>query len=403
MKIAHFTSGFPVLSETFVRDEIQAFSDAGVENVVVSLRPRKNVEKNEIEFLDPNSCRYPVIHPEVSIKSAIGWNHGLPPWNPASTLSRERIRNLYLKSILPSAIEALKKGGVNHCHAHFAHYPATLAWMCARSLKVGFTFNAHSYDLYNYHSFLREKILDADRVFPISNRNGEFMKAAAGLDSVGLEKIETFRCGIDLSRYPLHDHDPNRNRAPLIVAVGRLVDTKGFATLVEAIPIVLEPFPETRVEIVGEGPERARLLRLMDRLGLGDRVLLRGALDRESTRQLQSNATVIVQPCCEGKDGLDGIPVVLMEAMALGIPVVSTDFAAIPELIEDGVSGLLVPPRDPRSLAEAILSILHQRIDLTKLVRVARRRIEESYDGPKNYREKARRILDACGSAPPPG
>ena len=386
MRIAHFVSGFPVLSETFVRDEISAFHELGFSNRVVSLRPRPerlpSPAQPEIDT---------VVYPRVSLPLLPRGCRFGPPLLEVFAFPGERWRNLLLKMIAPQVIQDLQAWGVKHCHAHFAHYPATLAWICSQVLGVTFSFNAHSYDLFHYRSFLRQKVESAKAVFPISDHNREWLLRISDLPEEEMHRVRTLHCGIDLSQYPyrykpLHRSPPE----PILVGVGRLVDTKGFETLLRAFPLVLEKFPQARLEVIGEGPERENLTRQAQGLGISNRVSLLGALDRETTKEKQRQATLVVQPCQEGNNGLDGIPVVLMEAMALGTPVVSTEFAAIPELIESGVSGILVPPKDPVRLSQAILSVLEGEIPLEQMCLHARKTIEDHFDGPKNYHLKAR-------------
>jgi glycosyltransferase involved in cell wall biosynthesis len=170
------------------------------------------------------------------------------------------------------------------------------------------------------------------------------------------------------------------------------VDTKGFDTFIQAIQQLGERGLQIQAEIVGEGPERENLEGLIHRSGLQDRVKLTGALSHAQTLEKQREADVAVQPCGPGKNGLDGIPVVLMEAMALGVPVVSTRFAGIPELIETDQNGLLVPPGDPTALAEAVSSLLSSPEDARQKALAARATVEREFDAGRNYREKVERV-----------
>ena len=381
MKIAHFTSGFPVLSETFVLDEIDAFNRKGASNWVVSIRPVKENPSNPFSVEE-------ALYGKPGITGILEVLKG-----PASIFGmreapEEALRNLYLKLIVSGIIRRLREWGAEHCHAHFAHYPATLAWLCATRLGLGFSFNAHSYDLFHYQSFLREKVETATHIFPISEQNRQHLLSVTNLSDAEQKKIQTLHCGIDPARYPFAPDISRQGAAPLILAVGRLVDTKGFGTLIDSIPAVLHEIPNLRVEIIGEGPERENLESQIDRLELRERVSLLGALDRETTREKQANASLVVQPCCEGKNGLDGIPVVLMEAMALGTPVISTRFAGIPELIKDGETGLLVPPKDLATLSEAILESLGGSRKKLEMAQRARRKIEQEFNAPVNFHRK---------------
>ncbi len=400
MKVAHFTSGYPVLSETFVRDEISGFEAIGCRNAVVSIRPKSSLplaEKGDIG--SPPSLDH-VFYPEKLLSSFPLMLGGPLNLRHIFGFPGERNRNLFLKWVVPGIVGQLQHWGVDHCHAHFAHYPATLAWACARRLGVGLSFNAHSYDLFHYRSFLHEKAREAKQIYPISTENKNYLQTVTQLGDVDLDKMKVIHCGIDLSQYPYNSIKPVSNQSPKLVAVGRLVDTKGFSTLLQALPPVLQRYPDLRVEIVGEGPERESLIQESKELEISKSVDLLGALDRGETRKKQSEAIMVVQPCCEGMNGLDGIPVVLMEAMALGTIAISTRFAAIPELIEDGVNGILAPPKDATRLSEAILRVLNGDFRLEEMRLQARKTIEDRFDGPKNYREKATGLINLIAHPP---
>ncbi len=402
--IAHFVSGFPVLSETFVQDEIEAFAGWGFRNLVVSLRPcPMGLDSQQEQRLMGGRTR-----------AELGIEEIFYPWKcPIAAFGAVRRRPLRAFSTLASLLAAgmrhpgelarmvatverifeaasdLHGKGVVHCHAHFAHYPATLAWGCARLLGCGFTWNAHSYDLFHYRAHLPRKLCEAARVFPVSNQNEAFLREmAASLDS-DPDKIEVIRCGIALGEFPWRGARIPRNPFR-IVGVGRLVDTKGFDTLVEAAGLLNQAGAlDVQVEIIGEGPERDNLETLARRLGLAERVRIVGALPRGETRERVAEADLFALPCRPGANGLDGIPVVLMEAMALGTPVVSTRFAAIPELVEDQVSGLLVAPGDSRALAGAMRQILENPSFGDSLRIAGRTVVEQSYSSARNYPHKA--------------
>lgn len=397
MKIAHFVSGYPVLSETFVRDELAGFAEKGFRNVVVSLRPQEKDLSDSPLLSDPALGLEQVLYPRLSPAGIIN------PFPRPETLPGgfpypdEVAKNLYLRFVQRNFVSRLTRLGVDHCHAHFAHYPATLAWMCANRLGVGFSFNAHSYDLFKYWSYLPEKVNDAKLVFPISKANRNWLLEFAEEREEASSRVQVIHCGIDPVAYPFHPPtDPPTDRPARIVAVGRLVDTKGFDVLLEALPNVLGTRPEVEVEIIGEGSERSRLEELTVRLGVAEQVRLSGALPREEVRSRQASADLIVQPCRAGRDGLDGIPVVVMEAMALGVPVISTRFASIPELIEDGVSGRLVEPGDSAGLAKAIIEVLDPGFDRERMAVWAREVIERDFNGPANYRAKADLLARVC-------
>ncbi len=419
MRIAHFVSGFPVLSETFVLDEIAAFAEEGFENVVVSLRPRSDSsfprkrESTEDFDLDGQllSCGwtqeslgligvlYPTTNPLPAMKNVSTRSAGLLASQVSAVMvhPKELVRLLYTGKRILETLHPLQRLGIDHCHAHFAHYPAELAWGCSRLLGTNFSWNAHSYDLHLYRAHLRQRIQDADLIFPISDANRRFI-LERGYESTE-NKLHVCRCGIRLEDYGMkQDSTMAMPKEPLLLGVGRLVDSKGFADLIRAASLLFQKGVPVKVRIIGEGPERANLLSLARSLGYEYRLALPGSLPRDQVREEQRRAALLVMPCCRGKNGLDGIPMVLMEAMALGTPVVATCFASIPELVEDGITGRLVPPNQPENLADTIRDLLECPSKQEQLALSARRKVEAEYDGPRNYRVKARLVKDLITS-----
>lgn len=391
MRIAHFVSDFPVQSETFVVDEIKAAAEAGHQNIVVTLRPPGSPlpapeELQQLGIVD-------VLRPYKGGWAAFrtGRKSILLPWwflRRAVRQPREVPRLGWTYGRFRVVQRPLTALDVDHCHAHFAHFPALLARLCARALNVSFTWNAHSYDFFNYDCLRSSCVKAADVVFPVSQRIANWLQDRFPRYR---EKVDLIRCGLDLQTYSLA---PPRelNSPPVVLGVGRLVDTKGFADLIQATALLAKQGLELEVRLIGDGPERQKLEQLCARLGLTRQVRFLGALPRDRVRSLQLEADFAVQPSCAGRDGLDGIPVVLMEAMALGVPVISTRFAGIPELISDSETGRLVDPHNHRQLAEAIQELLEDH-PLRRLLRInARARIEAEYDGPANYAYKVERI-----------
>ena len=164
-------------------------------------------------------------------------------------------------------------------------------------------------------------------------------------------------------------------------AVGRLVPKKGFADLVEAVRILVSSGIDVEVELAGDGDERERLTEQIERLGLADRIRLLGPLTQAEVRELLARSDVFAAPCIEAADGnIDGLPTVVLEAMACGTPVVATAVSGLPEVVHDGVTGILLAPGDPASLAVALRGIAQGEVDIVALSRGARALIEEQFD-----------------------
>jgi colanic acid/amylovoran biosynthesis glycosyltransferase len=195
------------------------------------------------------------------------------------------------------------------------------------------------------------------------------------------ERIVVHRTGIDLERWPHRTAAPAGDRSLRLVTVGRLVEKKGIEYVLRAVRILVDRGRDVEYRILGDGPRRDRLIALVAELGLGDRVTLHGRHQQAKVREGMAESDVLVAASVTAADGdEEGIPNVLKEAMALGLPVVGTRHAGIPELIEDGVSGFLVPERDEGTLADALERLARDPGRWAAMGRAGRAKIEMEYD-----------------------
>ncbi len=268
-----------------------------------------------------------------------------------------------------------KAQGLRHLHAHFGLAPATIAWLASRMMSldgapVGFSFTIHG-----FHDFadpaetrLDLKAQAADAVVCVSDftRGQLFLNS----DPVVWSRAHVIRCGIDLAVWQFAA--PQRSSdAPTIVALGRLSAEKGFGILIEA----LAQLQEAKLRLVGDGPERAALTAMVERLGLSDRVTFVGELPPEQVRAELRAADIFCLPSFS-----EGLPVSIMEAMAAGVPVVATWIAGRPELAQDGVTALTVPPARVDALAEALRRLADDPALGRELAVAARARVEALHD-----------------------
>jgi colanic acid/amylovoran biosynthesis glycosyltransferase len=195
------------------------------------------------------------------------------------------------------------------------------------------------------------------------------------------ERVVVHRTGIDLVRWPYRPRGPEGDRCLRLVTVGRLVEKKGIEYVLRAMRILVDRGRDVEYRILGDGPGRDRLVAVAAELGLADRVTLHGRQGQAKVREGLEESHVLVAASVTAADGdEEGIPNVLKEAMALGLPVVGTRHAGIPELVEEGVSGLLVPERDEGSLADALDSLAREPGRWAAMGRAGRARIEMEYD-----------------------
>jgi glycosyltransferase involved in cell wall biosynthesis len=224
---------------------------------------------------------------------------------------------------------------------------------------IPYTFTAHAKDIYFdvKPRLLEAKIRHARAVVTVSEYNRRHLIRLT--HPTQAQKVHCVYNGMDLSRYAGCDSVTEEPTVPSILTVARLIDKKGISDLIRACHILRERGRSFRVEIVGKGPLRDSLKTQVHLLGLQNIVRFRGALPQEMVREAYRQAAIFALPCVISEDGdRDGIPTVLLEAMACGLAVVSTGVSGIPELVESGRDGILVQPRNPEMLAEALDRLL---------------------------------------------
>jgi colanic acid/amylovoran biosynthesis glycosyltransferase len=274
--------------------------------------------------------------------------------------------------------ELVRERGIGHLHAHFASVATTVARLASLLSGVPYSFTAHAKDIYHESvepEDLRRKLADAHHVVTVSDYNLAHLRETYGPDA---DRVHRVYNGLDLTDATWSDP---ADRPPLVVAVGRLVEKKGFDVLLDALALLHQRHPEVRAVIAGDGALAGDLQAQRDRLGLQSVVDLPGPLPQTQVRDLLARAAVFAAPCVVGPDGnRDGLPTVLLEAMAAGAPAVSTDVTGIPEVVRDDETGLLVPQHDPVRLAEAIERLVTDRPLGSRLSRAARALVESSFD-----------------------
>ena len=403
--VAYVMNGFPRLSETFIAHEIHQLEQSG-------LRLRLFVVKDEAEDkVHPvvAAIRAPLVYlpKATSLSGTTLWawlRDNLPgfwrahaavasrhPLRYARTLTsalaltwRHWPRKVFVKEFLQAGAitDALRRDAdVRHLHGHFCHGVATITWFASRLAGIPFSFTAHAKDIYqaelNPGDLLERKLGAARFVATCTCANAEVLSARHRRP----KEVHTIYHGLDTDYFspaPL----ATQTETPLILAVGRLVEKKGFDQLIAACARLKRDGLRFGCVIVGErGSAYDSLRAQIDVLGLTETVRLRSAVTQDQLREIYRSAQVFALPCQIMEDGdRDGFPNVLAEAMAMGVPVVSTAISGIPEMIDDGVHGLLVEPRDPQALANALRRVLTDAGLHRQLARAGRARICERFD-----------------------
>ena len=264
---------------------------------------------------------------------------------------RDRLRIVY--NFLEAGYLFLKfyNKGIEHIHSHFLSGPTTINLFLSKYLERPFSFTMHASLIYVDPIMLKTKLDMCKKAVTISNYNKTFLVKKYG--ACYADKIDIIRCGIDFGQFKLDGL--KKPIKPTILAVGQLAERKGFPFLVEACKILLDRGHTFSCNIVGDGIEKEKINSMISNFGLKDVVYMLGRQPQEIVRNLLKETSVFVLPAIITPiGGREGIPVAIMEAMAMQIPVISTKTSGIPELVTDGKDGILVNQKDPKMIADAI-------------------------------------------------
>jgi len=299
------------------------------------------------------------------------------------------LKSLALVPVAAYLGERLRAAGIERLHAHWASYPATVALVVRWLYGIPFSFAAHAYDIYMVPRLLRAKVNEARFVVTCARVNAEHLARLAG---PGNHRILVNYHGVDLERFRPVERTASSG-LPCIVTCGRLEQYKSHHVLLDACAAMKHP---VRCIIVGEGPQRRRLERRAEKLGIRDRVELTGAVPQVELVRIYGRADIVVlaSVVLERSGKRDVIPNVLAEAMAMGLPVVGTNISGVGELVVDGVTGRLVPPNDPQALAAVLDELLSDREQRERLGRAARAKVAAEFDRSRNVRALARLFLE---------
>ncbi|MEI6306709.1 MAG: glycosyltransferase [Deltaproteobacteria bacterium] len=275
-----------------------------------------------------------------------------------------------------------------HLHAHFADAPTDIAMYAARLADISFSFTARSSDLFKEEALIIRKVARSAKAITISNYNRNLM-ITQGADG---DKIVVIHSGVDCLRFGSRESRKERSGPmPLLIgSIGRLIEKKGFGTLIQAANLLVREGMKFRIEIVGEGPWKAKLEQLIRYAGVFDRITFIGSMPNNLVPAWLAKLDIFVLACRIDSNGdMDSIPMPLIEAMAASVPVVSTNISAIPELIENGVSGLLARSDDPSSLSEAIWSILDDTDLQYRCINAACQKVKKDFSEDTNVEKLA--------------
>lgn len=361
--IAYLAPEIPALSATFVYEEMLGLERRGFVVVPFSVhRPQYPAQGQEVlagrvRFLYDRPKPLLALHGLAHLpfqrgtSRALGWlfddmrECGL--LRPASwKLAFQFLAGAWLAG-------QLVKMRCAHLHIHFAHVPTQIGMYAAAMAGIPFTVMAHANDIFERGLLLARKAERAARFLTISEYNRAYLERVG----VAPGNLAVMRCGVSFVR----EMPPSRQRrlSCRIGTLGRLVEKKGVDDLIRAVGQLRDRTCRIELSIAGDGPLRGMLEDLVDSLRLGDRVSFEGSMSHARVREWMDGLDLFVLACKPDANGdMDGIPVVLMEAMSQFVPVVSTRLSGIPELVVDGATGLLANPANPAELAGRIAHLL---------------------------------------------
>ncbi len=414
-EIGYILKGYPRLSEAFITNEIYLLEKLGLRLHIFSIKKEEEWKRHEVVGKIQAPVTYLPPVPSLTESHFAAWLWDAVPkfapshfqlfkrrpgayvrtfWQALKMCFKYRSgaiwqpKKVYCKEFLQAgeiALQVIKSGRVRHLHAHFCHGSANVAMFASRLAGVPFSFTAHAKDIY-------QTKLNPGDLLPVKIHRAKFVATCTGANQSRLQQISlngtpirTIYHGLDTELFAPTARVEKSNR-PLILAVGRFVEKKGFADLVKACRLLRDKGCEFECRIVGEkGDQWERIKEMIVELQLDDTVSMRREMTHDELRELYRQSAIFALPCRIAADGdQDGIPNVLAEAMATGLPVVSTHISGIPELVTHGVDGLLVAQKDVPALAEALERLLNNPELRRQLGTAARTKICRMFDAERN-------------------
>jgi len=425
-EIGYILKSYPRMSETFIANEIFLLEKMGLKLRLFSILDLSDPQRHAVVDATRAPVNYlPQVTPLNEAPFGVWLRRNAPkffdshwrllkarPGNYARTLlealrlafkhrraSWRQPETGFVKEFLQAghiAEQVLETGSIRHLHAHFCHTATTIAMFAGRLCGLPFSFTAHAKDIYvgalNPGDLLRTKLRRAKFVVTCVKANQERL-VALGVKETPIYNIYH---GLDARQFAPRADAAGEPATPVLLSVGRLVEKKGFPVLIEACRLLRAKGYQFQCQIIGgPGPCAGQVSSMIRELEMEGTVTLRPAVTQEALREIYQQATVFALPCqIAGNDDRDGIPNVLVEAMASGLPVVSTSISGIPELIENGVNGLLTPQKDARALADAIAKLLDSPALMRKLGAAAREKVCRLFDAKSNVLTLHRLFLD---------
>lgn len=399
--IAYLLKGYPRLSETFILQEILGLERRGIQLQLFSLvDPKEDLTHPSIEQVQAPVCYLhsdDVRATQKTFEQSQLWllkRHPLRLLRVWLYVLFKRRHLLTFQRLLEAGrlAQILSEQDVQWLHAHFAHGPTSVADFVHLLIGIPFSFSAHAKDIYQSSPDLLVRKIQRTRFVVTCSDSGRryLLGLLKDLPDAARQqnKIHLVYHGVNTQHFSPAQPQSSRHvfdELPLILSIGRFVEKKGYQYLIAACKILVERHRRFQCAIYGSGPLKRDVRQQITRFGLEEYVHLHDERTQEDLPEIYRAATIFVLPCCVARDGdRDGIPNVLLEAMATGLPVVSSTVGGIPELVEHNCNGFLVPEKDAAALANALERLLGDAGLRTSLGAEARRHIMTHFDAEQN-------------------
>jgi colanic acid/amylovoran biosynthesis glycosyltransferase len=385
-QFAYLFERFPSFGQTFCYREVAELARQGIAPPIFSIRNPKDEPPQDWDARIVKRVHY--LPDEKELLDSVWRASPKRKLNPeiVAALDEWGRRPDFLRLYQAAYVGLrLQEMGIGHVHAHFMGMAARTAFWIHKFFPVTFSFTAHANDIFAPRNFEIgfDKLVNAARaIVTVSDYAKKFLQERFPECA---DRVHRIYNGLNLVEFGRADFS---SAPPLILAVGRLIAKKGFADLIRACGLIAERGKSFRCEIIGEGPLENELRAQIERLNLQDRVALPGAKPQLEVRQRLAAANVFALPSIIDSDGgMDNLPTVIMEAMATGLPVVSTTIGGIPEMVVENETGFLVQPGDASALASRIEKLADDRALAQTLGRAGYQRAQELFSIDKNVRE----------------
>ena len=383
MRIACMTGEYPRISDTFIQREIAALRQLGVHIETISIRRTANSQhvgpEQRSEFqrtysiLPVSPVRIATAHLNFLLKSPGKWfSTLLLAWKTKGLGFKALLRQFAYFIEAALVAKFIQKRKLTHIHNHFANSSATVAMLASAMGGFSFSLTMHGAPIFFEPQRWKIDVKCQRALFVLCISHFCRSQAMIWAPQKVWQRLHIIHCGVDPAIYQKREHSETGKR---LLFVGRLASVKGLPVLIDVMNSLVIKYPYLVLTIVGDGPDRKLLEEQTNRLGLKNNIHFTGPVSQAEVANNLANTDVFVLPSFA-----EGVPVVLMEAMASGVPVVATQIAGISELVEEGISGYLVPPGDQQLLADRISNLLSNSELRKQMGQSGREKVKEEFN-----------------------